>query len=285
MENLEKIKCPLCGAEKEKFLFERDGFRVVKCLDCDLVYLNPRLTLEALTKLYNEGEISPEKYYEMNIPQDTSNFKKRLQLIMKHHPTPGKMLDIGCNIGTLMHVAQEKGWETTGVEFNTKAAAFGREKFGLEIIDKDFMETKLPEDHFDVVSMNDVIEHVIDPIMTLEEVNRIMKRGGLLFMTTPNIGALMAKISGKKWLHIKPNEHLTYFTPQTIKKLVEKTGFEMKGWQTIGRIRNLETIMQKTQTYSKIPYAVSKIIPMKLKESINIPINPMDEMAVFAVKK
>ncbi len=284
MEKFEFVPCPLCKKTAEKFLFERDGFRIVECTNCQLVYINPRLKFSVLEELYNDNKISPEHYYEANIPQDTINFTKRMKLITKHHPTPGKLLDIGCNIGTLMNVAREKGWKTTGVEFNRSAAAFGRKRFGLKILEKDFMKSKFPKESFDVVVMNDVIEHVIDPVKTLHEVNRILKKGGLLFMTTPNIGTFVAKASGKNWLHIKPNEHLLFFTPKTIKELCNTAGFRMTHWQSIGRVRSLETILQKSQTYSKLPYMLSKIIPLKLKEKISINVNPGDEMAVFAVK-
>lgn len=285
MEKLEKIKCALCGSYDEKFLFSRDGFNVVQCNKCELVYINPRLKLEVLEKLYNTNEISPEQYYEANIPQDLRNFKRRLKLIQKYHPNKGKMLDIGCNIGTLLKVAEDTGWETVGVEFNKSAAAFGRKRFGIKILDKDFMRIKFKPNSFDVVAMNDVIEHVTEPIATLNEVSRILKKGGLLFMSTPNIGALLPKMTRSKWLHLKPNEHLTYFTPKTIKVLLDKTGFSMKGWQSIGRVRSLETMLYKSQSYSKIPYTVSKVIPKNIRENISFYIDPRDEMAVFAVKE
>ncbi|MEK6967027.1 MAG: class I SAM-dependent methyltransferase [Nanoarchaeota archaeon] len=285
MEKLESIKCPLCGSSDEKFLFSREGFKVVKCNKCELVYINPRLRPDVLEELYNTNEISPEPYYEKNIPQDFKNFRRRLNLIQKYHHKPGKLLDIGCNIGTFMKVAQDDGWETVGVEFNKSAAAFGRKKFGLEILDRDFMKVKFKPSSFDVVAMNDVIEHVTDPVATLIEVRRILKKGGLLFMTTPNIGALLPKITRSKWLHMKPNEHLSFFTPKTIKVLLGKTGFSMKVWQSIGRVRSLETMLFKSQSYSKIPYVVSKVVPVKIKENISFYIDPRDEMAVFAVKE
>ncbi|TAL55848.1 MAG: class I SAM-dependent methyltransferase [Nanoarchaeota archaeon] len=285
MEKLESIKCPLCGSKDEKFLFSRDGFNVVQCRRCELVYINPRLKSNVLEELYNTNEISPEQYYEANIPQDTKNFKRRLKLISKYHPGIGKILDIGCNIGTLLKVAKDQGWDTAGVEFNKSAAAFGRKRFGVEIQDKDFMKIKFSPNSFDVVVMNDVIEHVTNPVETLNEVRRILKKGGLLFMSTPNIGALLPKMTKSKWLHMKPNEHLTYFTPKTIKVLLDKTGFKMKGWQSIGRVRSLETMLIKSQSYSKLPYAVSKVMPRKIRESISFYIDPRDEMAVFAVKE
>ena len=285
MEKTESIRCPLCNSTNEKYLFSKDGFRVVKCNKCELVYINPRLKPDVLEELYNTNEISPESYYEKNISQDFKNFTRRLKLIQKYRKKPGKLLDIGCNIGTLMKVAEENGWETVGVEFNKSAAAFGRKRFGLKILDRDFMKIKFKPSSFDVVVMNDVIEHVTNPVATLKEVRRILKKGGVLFMSTPNIDAFLPKITRSIWLHLKPNEHLIFFTPKTIKVLLDKTGFEMKEWQSIGRVRSLETMLFKSQSYSKIPYTMSKIIPVKIKESLSFYIDPRDEMAVFSVKK
>ncbi len=283
MENLEQISCPLCGSVREKFLYIHEGFKVVRCLECELVYINPRLSGKALEEMYNSNQISPQQYYEQNISQDIKHFGKRLAIIEKYK-TRGTLLDIGTNIGTMLKVAKDKGWDVRGVEFNKSAANFGKEHFDVPIEVRDFMRTRFDAQSFDVVTMNDVIEHVTDPVVTLMEVYRILKDGGILFMTTPNISALLAKLSKSKWLHLKPNEHLSYFTPKTMRLLLDKTGYSMERVQSIGRIRDIQTILDKTKTYGPLSSAIAKVLPKKIKQS-SIYVNPGDEMAVVARKR
>jgi 2-polyprenyl-3-methyl-5-hydroxy-6-metoxy-1,4-benzoquinol methylase len=191
------------------------------------VYINPRLSASQLEALYNKNEISPQQYYERHISQDLKHFRKRLSIIEKYKKG-GSLLDIGTNIGTMLKVAKDAGWDVRGVEFNRTAAAFGSRHFDVPIEIRDFMKTSYPAESFDVVTMNDLIEHVPDPVAAMREVNRILKPGGIVFMKTPNIGALMARITRGKWLHFKPNEHLTYFSPKTIATLLEKTGLSSR---------------------------------------------------------
>ena len=283
METLEQINCPLCGANTTEKKFEKDGFNVVQCKKCELFYINPRLSPQALEDLYNNNEISPQQYYEQHISQDLLHFKKRLDII-ERYKKGGTILDIGTNIGTMLKVAKDAGWIVRGVEFNHDAVKYGNEHFGVNIEDRDFTKAQYEPESFDVVTMNDVIEHVIDPVATLKEVHRILKKDGILFMTTPNIGTLMAKLTGKSWLHLKPNEHLTYFAPKTMRTLLEKSGFDLAHLQSIGHVRTLETILEKGKAYTSIPYTIGSILPKKWRESFSFTINAGDEMAVVAKK-
>ena len=284
METLEAVKCPLCAGQDEQKLFDKDGFHVVRCKLCDLTYINPRLSPEALEDLYNSNEISPQHYYEEHISQDILHFKKRLAIIERYKKS-GSMLDIGTNIGTMLKVAKDAGWTVRGVEFNHDAVKFGNEHFGVNIEDRDFTKAKFDPESFDLITMNDVIEHVIDPVATLREVHNILKKDGILFMTTPNIGTLMAKLFGKSWLHLKPNEHLTYFSPKTMRTLLEKSGFEFNELRSIGHVRTLQTILEKGRAYSALPYKIGMMLPQKWREEYSFTINAGDEMAVVARKK
>src|SRR3989344_2594999 len=276
---LEAVACPLCGARDDKKLYEKDGFNVVQCRACALVYINPRLSAIALEALYNANVISPQDYYQEHISQDLKHFSKRLAIIERYKKS-GSMLDIGTNVGTMLKVAKDKGWQVRGVEFNHEAVKFGNEHFGVNIEDRDFTKTKYEPASFDVVTMNDVIEHVTDPVTTLKEIHTILKKDGILFLTTPNIGALMARITKSHWLHLKPNEHLTYFSPHTIRVLLERAGFKLDHLQSIGHVRTLETVLKKGRAYTSIPDALFRVVPKKLKENISIHIDSGDEMAV-----
>ena len=78
---------------------------------------------------------------------------------------------------------------------------------------------------FDLVTMWDVIEHLADPMLVMKEVNRIMSSSGLLTLTTPDAGSVLAKLQGKSWRLYDPPYHLCYFSHKTIRRLLEASGF------------------------------------------------------------
>ena len=94
----------------------------------------------------------------------------------------------------------------------------------------------------------------------------------------------MARLTGERWLHLKPNEHLVYFDRRTITTLLEQTGFRVKHVQSIGRLRNLGVALEKVAAYGELPSRVARtLVPRWVADRVNLPINPGDEMAVIAV--
>jgi 2-polyprenyl-3-methyl-5-hydroxy-6-metoxy-1,4-benzoquinol methylase len=96
---------------------------------------------------------------------------------------------------------------------------------GVEVFVGELREAHFSAEEFDVVTLFHVLEHVLDPYSFLLEVNRILKENGLLVIRTPNIDSLISKVVGKYWSWVDPPRHLFYFSPDTLKKMLEKTGF------------------------------------------------------------
>jgi 2-polyprenyl-3-methyl-5-hydroxy-6-metoxy-1,4-benzoquinol methylase len=251
-----RVQCDLCGKDDPVLLFKKNGFSIVRCSNCSLVYVNPRLLEKKLSELYNENLISPLHYYMENKADDEKTFEKRLDIIEKY-VKKGRLLDVGCAIGTFSSAARKRGWEVYGIDINEGSARYCREEFGLDVVAGNFDDVDFPQDFFDVVLMNDLLEHVPNPTRTLEKAHTLVKKGGLIFIVTPKIDSLMTKMSKTRWLHLKQNEHLFYFSSGTIKRLLEKTGFSVVAVKPMGRVRNLRTIFSKTATYGNF---ISKIL-------------------------
>jgi len=137
----------------------------------------------------------------------------------------GKLLDVGAGVGTLLSVAARRGFAVKGVEVSRWAAAFAREKKGLDILTGSLEDACLEMEAFDVVVINHVLEHVDEPRALMAEVHRILKNDGLLVIGVPNIGSIMAGLQSGKWPSLRPEEHIWHFTPATIKRLVTEAGF------------------------------------------------------------
>lgn len=214
-------------------LFEQ----VVRCNLCNLVYLNPRLNPEVIIESYAEGED------ESFIAQDAMRirtFEKSLRQLANKHKIPlskkTKILDIGCAGGAFLKAAHNLGLTTKGIEPNKWLSEYARKHYGLDVQAGVLSDFRFEDNSFDVITLWDVIEHVPNPEFELREIHRILKPGGLLVINYPDHVSLPARLLGRKW-PFWLSVHLTYYTPETIKKHLNKCEFSVESigphWQTL----------------------------------------------------
>lgn len=279
-----QVVCPGCGRDDAEERFLKEGFRIVRCRVCGLVYVNPRLSLDALGRMYNAQTISRMQYYVQTAEDDGPSFRRRLRMLGRVR-SPGRLLDIGCGPGTFLALAREAGWAARGVDINAASVAHCRER-GLDAVAGPFPHPELAGQSFDAIVLNDVLEHLPDPRGAIAAVHHLLASGGVVFISTPDIGSLVARISGTHWLHLKPIEHLTYYDRNTLAQLLTSTGFEVVHSGSIGRHRNLGLILDRLSTYSgALSRAALRCVPAGWTSRIRLPIDPGDEMAVLARKR
>ena len=167
-------------------------------------------------------------------------FRRRLRKIEKYK-NGGRLLDIGCAAGFFLEVAEEKGWDVFGVELSEYASNYARER-GLNIFTGDVTATKFPDEYFDVITLWAVISNLQNPYNNLIEAYRILKKKGLIVIQTGNIDSIFAKLQGINWGILTPGGHLYYFSPKTLRKMLELTGFEIVKISTHGDITQNERI-------------------------------------------
>ena len=283
MVKLENTSCAVCGKSSETELFHKNSFRIVKCNECGLVYVNPRLSKQDVSDLYNWNLISPLQYYRENQEGDYITFQERVKEIERLYGKKGTMLDIGCNIGTFLKAAKELGWDCYGVDINKEVEEECR-KIGMKFFSAPLEEIKFKEEFFDVIIMNDLIEHMHDPRELLNHAYALLKKEGLIFIVTPDVGSITAHLLSKKWHHLKPNEHLIYFSKATIKRLLEECRFTIISAKHVSRWRKISTIVAKSESLLGFVPPINKILPQRITK-IAIPFNAYDELCVIAKKR
>lgn len=231
---LEHVNCGLCEADdyrllkKVKSLYSDELFNLARCRRCGLVYVNPRQAEEE--KIPYLGALkgsTPPSERDRNIPV----FFRIIEEISRY-VSGGRMLDIGCDTGTLLNMAKQAGWRPFGVELNKAAVEYAVSRYGLEVFSGELSDASFPESEFDVVTLLFTIEHIYHPKDLLIEINRILKPGGIIYLTTPNyknIAVKLAQMMGflnKKLDRIDPTGHPYIFTCRTMEALLEKTGFK-----------------------------------------------------------
>jgi len=155
-------------------------------------------------------------------------FQLRFNLISKYIKSPGRVLDIGASIGTFLSIYKDHGWEVLGIDPSRTTAT----KKGIKIINGYIEEVKFPENYFDLVILNHTLEHLDNPVLVLKKVNKILKKGGIVFVDVPNAGGLGSKILGSKWAFRCPEEHKWQFTKKSLSSVFKKSGFEILYWES-----------------------------------------------------
>lgn len=251
---LQEVACPLgCKASKRIIYDLRnqgdERRTVVECEDCSTLFVSPRLSSEQIAQNYTgrgyfqrkEGTTGYSNYLD-DRELHRIFFKRQLGEIGKI-VQPGRLLDVGCAGGFLVEEANRLGWQAEGVEVSDFASAFARDTLGLPVRSGTLREAMFPAGQFRVVVMDDVIEHLEDPFLEIQEVWRILESGGVFLLHTPNAASPWRKVMGKKWIHLKPDEHLFYFDPNTLSALLRRAGFHVLSVRTCSKATNLKYIV------------------------------------------
>ena len=221
--------CPLCGSPSCTVRYSSvariftPATEVVECNDCGLVYLNPRLA-----RLGDNFSMDEEYLQRWYLPyyqklgllteaqeldrERNRQFHQGALLQMQDYRQTNRVLDVGCAIGLFLAAAQAEGWQSYGVEPSSHLAAYGRERFGLSIAEGELSQANFPPGYFDVVTLWDVTEHLLDPVATYQAVNRVLRPGGLLLLRMPNWYSLARELLGPDW-DMFVTDHFSYFNP------------------------------------------------------------------------
>lgn len=229
-------KCGICGKSGFDIIWDdsiswmsKGVFRIVKCNNCGLVYLSPRPSKSIIDKYYQE-----ESYWGTNISDfskdiDYERREKAYGIIYKdifHRLEKGSILDIGSGTGLFLTKFKERGWKVEGIELSKKACEYAKKVYGISLRNGDFLDYKIPRSKYDVVTLNGCLEHLHNPKKTLEKINFVLKKSGILIISVPNFDSLGRRIFGKEWFALQQPTHLYHFSSTTLKKLLVMTGYK-----------------------------------------------------------
>lgn len=239
-ELIEKRACPLCGSETADTIFIKDGFPHVRCTSCEMVYVNCLLRPGALNSLYeNEETYSEILTNEVQKKLDDLKFLYFLEIIEEDLPGKGNLLDIGCGPGHFLSLAKEKGWSVTGCEFNQSCLPHLK-KAEIPVINRPIEDSDIPDGSLDCVTLFTVLEHIPDPKNLLRQIRRILVKGGVTGILVPNIDAIANRVLHEKSTTFSGDVHINLFSDTTLRKMLEETGFEIIGSETI--LTNIDLI-------------------------------------------
>tara|TARA_Y100000031_G_C8181235_1_gene366598 strand:- start:194 stop:1126 length:933 start_codon:yes stop_codon:yes gene_type:complete len=228
-----KVGCAVCGGKRERFLYRVDGYRLVRCRDCGLAFLNPRPSVKELDRFYDQyfqDQVDPDgkkrNYYAEKDVKLKAFYDEYLKLEGFLKRRKGKILDVGCAAGYFLE-SMPDSWERYGVEYDKSCAREANKIPGVTVKAGSLLKAKYGKEFFDVVALLQTIEHMPDPSENIAECSRILKKGGILYVTTPNFGSMTARVFKANHRLITAPAHLYYFTPKTLGLLLKKHGFKV----------------------------------------------------------
>jgi ubiquinone/menaquinone biosynthesis C-methylase UbiE len=250
-EAQETIACPVCGGDQTDLvflardrLFGRPGtYPMVQCKQCTMRYLSPRPTLESLGAHY-PNDYFPYKTNEEEHPlmrmflpmadaQRWGSAIRRLERGRGRVTPETRVCDVGCGQnGFLIALQKQRGCLGIGVDFKAEMVDYVRDRLKMPVRHGTLMDAGFEAGQFDLVTMNEYLEHEPDPRAVLMEARRVTKKGGHVAVEVPFIDSVPAKLFGSRWSMVDAPRHLHYFTRKTLGELLRQCGFRLTHVET-----------------------------------------------------
>jgi 2-polyprenyl-3-methyl-5-hydroxy-6-metoxy-1,4-benzoquinol methylase len=256
-------------------------FEIVKCHTCGLVRSLHRDDIQTRLRIYANLQ---DPVYEHETENRQVIFKRRVNAISEDIKQSGRLLDVGCSTGLFAAEATKIGWHVTGIDPAEWAIAIARQRVPAGRFFTNTIETaELTDLPFDVITLWDVLEHVDHPREALERLTQWLAPGGHLYLNLPNIDSLIASGMRTHWPMLL-REHLWYFSPQTITRLLQDYGYKVLKIRS-NRVRfSIANIGRRLSQYTGKPESAGKgLIKTPCWEKISIWM-PTGEMEITARK-
>ena len=242
--------CPICKSNQiapysMKFQLDFPHLSRTICKDCKIVFANPVSTEEELNTFYtnyydkgNFGALQYKQKIKATFEQINTTALDQLGQFDKNvniYSGEGNYLDVGFGLGIHLFIANQFGYKLFGTELDNDCIHFVKELIpSAELFHGDLIAATYPSNHFDMVNVCHVIEHLLDPIVYIQEVKRISKPGAIAIISTPNINALPYRIfrilnflNFKIPLIVDGLEHTVIFNKTNLANLFTANGFEV----------------------------------------------------------
>lgn len=262
-KTLETVPCGVCGCSKTKQIFMSQDFiygnkgewPVSRCERCGVVFMNPRIPPSEIGEYYPKtyytnvkldpgmtalgralfNAVAASRGYKINSDESlplrilawlslpyTSRYIMPAKII---DPVEnGKVLDIGCGNGSMLTRYKRLGWQTFGQEISSDSGEIAKEA-GHEIFIGDLFDANYPSQGFDAVTLWDSLEHIPNPSEVIQEVYRLLKPGGKIYISVPNFGSWYGRKFEDKWYMFTSPVHYYHYDKKTLAFLLSEQGF------------------------------------------------------------
>lgn len=215
--------CRLCDAADLARHFEVRGSTLDRCRRCGFVQVRDQPSAAELEAIYGETYFASSKYADLRAQQREN--QRRLDLLEHAGVAPGgRVLDVGCATGDFIAAAGDR-YDLWGLDVSPFATGVARERnprFAAQVRTGFIEDQAFEPASFDAIALWDVVEHLWDPRRVLRQLVAHLRPGGSLILSTPDIGAVTARLMGRRWAFMTPPEHLGFFCARSLRSVLDE---------------------------------------------------------------
>lgn len=230
MKVITRSHCPVCDHSSVESYSTDAPQGLLHCPSCGFVFLKDVAETEdadCYEESFTEGNVHPTYQKGADGQFIIKNAPKLGKLLDLFEPWKknGRILDVGCSVAFFLKLAESRGWKGTGAEISKWASEFSRTELGLDIFTGTLQDAKFESGSFDVVFSSHVLEHIGEPSALLQEMNRVLRPGGLLVSVVPTQFASLAWRVRRRFWGDPPPIHVSFFDKESFETLLKKNGF------------------------------------------------------------
>jgi 2-polyprenyl-3-methyl-5-hydroxy-6-metoxy-1,4-benzoquinol methylase len=227
-------QCIACDSSRHSYWARSGSYKAVKCDECGLVWMNPQLNEEGLKKYYTDYLGRRRINNDKKMLQRSVQYKSDVEFI-ERYINFGKVLDVGCSGGFFLQNFSQN-FEKFGIEIDPEAVNYANEitfadgGANIQCGTIDNLPNTIADiyNDFDLIVMRGSIEHVPDPILSINKVADMLKKEGVFYITaTQNVESFSADLYREQWTLFHPVQHLWHFSPHTLQLVCEKFGLQL----------------------------------------------------------
>ena len=282
--------CPICRKGAVNYKFTTNGFTIVKCPSCKLMFVKEKLSQQELDYYYGKNTEDTDTdddfvYLNQENIGNLNYYYRNLRSLILERISTGSILDIGCSGGYFLDVME--GFKLFGVERSPGHGKIAKRKYGDNIFIGAFEEYKPPDFLFDCISIQDVLDHMVDPLGALKKCNKLLKPGGTLVVKVHDMSSLYAKIMGRNFYAFIPPRHLFFFNRFSIAMALKEASFDIVLSKHMAHLMFLSTIIYRLsrEDQRSIFFHLYKLIKGTCLGHLKIYKNLHEIITILAIKK
>ncbi|MEJ7615370.1 MAG: class I SAM-dependent methyltransferase [Pyrinomonadaceae bacterium] len=261
----------------------------MRCTRCGYVFADSALTDQDFYRLYNDGYFCGGAYtdYVKDERVLRKNFRARARVIqaLGEPQRHRRLLEIGSAYGFFLKEVENQYASVEGIDITEAGTRFAREELQLSVVQGDFLDHDYGSVKFDVICLWDTIEHLRAPDLYIAKMSALTEPGALLALTTGDIESANARLRGRRWRLIHPPSHLHYFSPQTLRILLDRYGFEIVYNKYCGFYRSVDNMAHNILVARHKRQRIYETLRRSGLSNFDLYLNLYDIMFVIARKR
>jgi len=241
--------CIVCGEVRWAALYSV----LQQCQGCGFIRADMDVDDQEITSLYQEEYFRGREYgdYLGDREAHWKNCVRRFEEITKIAGELRSFFEIGCAYGFWLQYLTRRGVQSAGIDICTEAVNYAVRILGQRALLGDFLSFELRPGQYQAFGMWDTIEHLAHPALFMQKIFQSLPPGGWFFATTGDIGSHVAKRQGHAWRMIHPPTHLQYFSGETLRRFLQRQGFDVVAIQPIAVYRSLHGVLNGIRLFGR----------------------------------